>query len=137
MIKLKKFTDISGKEKCLFTEALILEIWVGLLLIVIPFRWIPRLFGGTQSSVSSPQAAVIALIRDAIGRAARVHPFKNKCLISSLAARCMLRRRNIESHLSLGVAKNNAGRTIAHAWISVGDDEIVPRGTGYTELYYF
>jgi len=137
LTKYRKYHLLERKEKFLFLEALALNLWVGLLLKIIPFRWIPGLFSSPQSAVGSRQPAVIELIRDAIQRAEKVSPWRNKCMVSSLAARCMLRRRKIESQLSLGVAKNDAGRTIAHAWISVGEDEIVPRGVGYTELYFF
>ena len=158
MSKFKKFRDLSGKEKSLFFEALILEVWVGLLLKVIPFRWIPRLFASPQfeaptqeksrtSSVgketqsrhkaSGRQSEVIELIRAAIQRAARVSPWKNRCLVSSLTARCMLRRRRIESRLSLGLAKGADGHVIAHAWLSAGDLEIIAGGGNYQELYSF
>ena len=114
-----------------------LQVTAGLLIKIIPFRWIPRLFAGYQSSVGSPQSEVIELIRDAIVRAGRFSPWKNKCLISSLAARRMLNRRKIQSQISLGVAKDANGKTIAHAWLKAGDFEVVEKSGDYHELYLF
>ncbi len=139
-----KYCRLTYRERMLFIEALVLHLWVGLLLIVMPFRLIPRLFanpqsvvGSIQSSVFSPQSAVIELIKNAIGRASEVSPWKNKCLVSSLAGRCMLRRRKIASQLSLGVAKDADGKTLAHAWLTAGDSEIVDKMGEFTELFFF
>lgn len=121
----------------LVSEAYFLHLTAGLVLKFIPFRGIPRLFASRQSAVNSRQSERIELIRTAIQRAGVVSPWKNRCLVSSLAGRCMLRRRRIASQLSLGVAKDDLGRTLAHAWLSAADQEIVPRGKGYMELYVF
>jgi hypothetical protein len=77
------------------------------------------------------------MLRRAVERANVVSPWKNRCLVSSLAARCMLRRRNIESQLSLGVAKNSNGKIIAHAWINAGDFVLIEKATMFQVLYYF
>ena len=141
MSRLKKFLEVSGPERRFFLEALVLHMWVGLLLKFIPFRWIPGLFGNKvksrKSKVESPDAKVIELIRDAVARANRVSPWRNRCLVSSLVGRCMLRRRKIPSQLSLGVAKDADGRTVAHAWLISGGLEIVPSGGRFHELYQF
>jgi hypothetical protein len=162
--KWRKFLDLSRHERRLFTEALMLHLWVGLLIKVIPFRWIPQLFSSRQFetppqeedqsrySVSGRQSATFAkasvagsslqskdilFIQGAIQRAGRASPWKNRCLVSSLAGRCMLRKRKINSQLSLGVAKNTGGKTIAHAWLKAGNIEIFSAGGGFQELYQF
>lgn len=136
--------ELPGREKGLFLEALFSQLWVGLLLKIIPFRWIPRLFASPQpsalsqqSTVNSPQSSKPELIKRANQRASIASPWKNRCLVSSLAARCMLRRRKIGSHLSLGLAKDHNGMTIAHAWLKSGDFEIVEKSGDYTALYTF
>jgi len=133
----RKFGELPWKEQLLFSEAYFLHLTTGLILKVIPFRWIARVFSSRQSSVGSPQSEVVELIKTALGRASRVSPWKNKCLVSSLAGRCMLRRRKIESQISLGMAKDNEGRPIAHAWLRSGEVELVTRNGDYTLLYTF
>ena len=132
-----KFGKLTPREQILFLEALVLHLWTGLTLKVIPCRWIAKVFSSRQSSVGSPQSEVVELIKTAIGRASKVSPWRNRCLVSSLVGRCILRRRKISSQLSLGVAKNPEGKTIAHAWLKSGECEIVDRRGGYTELFSF
>ncbi|MBE0678872.1 MAG: lasso peptide biosynthesis B2 protein, partial [Bacteroidales bacterium] len=59
------------------------------------------------------------------------------CLVSSLAGRCMLKRRHITSRLSLGVDKNSGGKFVAHAWLKTGSNELIEKQGEYTELYVF
>ena len=157
--KWNRFIELSVKEKLLFLEALLLQLWIGLLLKVIPFRWIPILFRNRlygirheywqrlwmvkrESRIPKPvsqQPVKLTLIRIKVAnqRASRVSPWKNKCLVQSLAVRCMLNRLNVQSQLSFGVAKEEDGKVSAHAWIRAGGVELVEKGGEYRELYLF
>ncbi len=164
--KLRRFRVLPLGEKLLFLEAFLLHLWVGLLLKVVPFRWIPRLFASRQSAVGSgqsetpmeagsrtrtcpdevgsvgtavgsQQSAVIENIRDAVQRAGQVSPWRNRCLVSSLAARCMLSRRDIPSQIWLGVIKSDKNRLQAHAWLKSGEIEVVDMKREFTSLYTF
>ena len=135
--KLRKFMALSFREKLLFVEAFLLHLWVGMLLMVVPFRRIPRLFASRQSAVGSQQSAIVENIRDAVQRAGQVSPWRNRCLVSSLAARCMLRRRAINSQIHLGIAKNAVGKTIAHAWLEAEGYEVVMKHGDYHDIYIF
>ena len=135
---------LSSDEKLLFCEALFLHLWVGLLLKIIPFRKIPELFEnkiqGTRYKVQgsrNQEQETLLLLKAATQRAAGVSPWKNKCLVSSLAARRMLNRRRIESQVLLGVAKDSGKKLIAHAWIRSGDFEVVKKNGNFTEMYRF
>jgi hypothetical protein len=134
---IKKFGALSLNEKLFFSEAYFLQLTVGLLLKLIPFRKIPRLFS-SPSRLTPPVSPLIPeQIKQAIQRSGRVAPWRNKCLVQSLAARRMLNRRKISSQLSFGVAKGANGRTIAHAWLKAGDFEIVEKGADFSALYLF
>jgi hypothetical protein len=159
--RFRKFVELPWSEQLLFSEAYFLQLATGLLLKVVPFKWIPRLFAGKGESrpplprlrrarkakgksISSQERGTrnkeqgtIEQIKTAIQRSSPYSLWKNKCLISSLAARRMLNRRNIQSEISLGVAKDLSGKTIAHAWLKVGDFEIVEKSGDYHELYLF
>lgn len=159
--RIRKFRLLAGREKRLFLEAFFFHLVTGLVLKVVPFRMIPRVFGSPQSSVLSPQSPVgslslrrrrrvnpvhvvsgwesedIELIRMAVQRAGSVSPWRNRCLVSSLAGRCMLRRRKIESQLYLGMTKTPGGRPSAHAWLLSGETEIVSKQGDYIPLYVF
>jgi len=166
----RKFRELPWNEQLLFSEAYFLHLATGLILKVIPFRWIPGVFSSRQfetpmkgksrtrsvgeddqsrirtcpdevgsvgTPVSSRQSEDIELISMSVKRAGRVSPWKNRCLVSSLAGRCMLRRRKIDSQISLGLAKDNEGRPVAHAWLKSGEIELVARNGDYTVLYTF
>ena len=135
--RLRKFMALSFREKLLFVEAFLLHLWVGMLLMVVPFRRIPRLFASRQSAVGSQQSAIVENIRDAVQRAGQVSPWRNRCLVSSLAGRCMLRRRQINSQIHLGIAKNAAGKTIADAWLEAEGYEVVRKHGDYHDIYIF
>ncbi len=104
--RFKKFGELSWKEQLLFSEAYFLQLTIGLLLKIIPFRWIPKLFSGKVQGTGytvqgtrnnehvkwNPEPETITLIKAAIQRASRYSVWKNKCLVSSLAARQMLNR---------------------------------------------
>ena len=135
--RLRRFMALSFREKLLFVEAFLLHLWVGMLLMVVPFRRIPRLFASRQSAVGSQQSAIVENIRDAVQRAGQVSPWRNRCLVSSLAGRCMLRRRQINSQIHLGIAKNAAGKTIAHAWLEAEGYEVVRKHGDYHDIYIF
>ena len=149
--KFAKFLSLSVQERQLFLEALVLQLWIGLMLKIIPFRWIPKLFSGKiqgtgytvqgtrnkEPGILNFELETLPLIKTAIQRASKISPWRNKCLIQSLAARRMLNRRKIQSMLSLGVAKGENGKLIAHAWLKAGDFEIVEKSSDYQELYLF
>ncbi|PAV31526.1 stage V sporulation protein S [Virgibacillus profundi] len=46
--------------------------------------------------------------------------WESECLVKAIAALKMLEKRNIESTLYLGTAKDGAGKLIAHAWLRSG-----------------
>jgi hypothetical protein len=46
--------------------------------------------------------------------------WESQCLVKAIAAMKMLEKRNIESTLYLGTAKDESGKLIAHAWLRSG-----------------
>jgi hypothetical protein len=151
MQRFRKFGELSWNEQLMFSEALFLQFIIGMLLKIVPFRLIPRLFTcriqGTGYKVQgnrnqepgtrNKENGTNEQIKAAIQRSTPYSPWKNKCLIQSLAARRMLNRRKITSLLSFGVAKSADGKTIAHAWLKVVDFEIVEKSGDYCELCQF
>ena len=140
--RFKKFGELSWNEQLLFSEAYFLQLTTGLLLKIIPFRWIPRLFANPSTSSSQvsrlrSQISSLEQIKTAIQHTSKISPWRNKCLIQSLSARRMLNRRKIQSLLSLGVTRDENGRMIAHAWLKAGDFEVVEKSGDYRELYLF
>ena len=46
--------------------------------------------------------------------------WESQCLVKAIAGMKMLEKRNIESTLYLGTAKDEKGELIAHAWLRSG-----------------
>lgn len=74
------------------------------------------------------------LISKAICRAANNTPWESACLVQSLSAYRMLRRRGIAGIFYLGVMKdaNAKDKMKAHAWTEVGE-KILTGGAGHEE----
>lgn len=124
-------------DRRLFLEAFFLHIWVWFILLFIPFRKLPELFANPSVTGSNYDRIKLNQVRLAVRRASEILPFRNRCLVSSLAARRILKRRRIESELSLGVAKIDGVKIRAHAWISSDGVEIVEQMGDYKVLYLF
>lgn len=140
--KLRKFIELPLNRKLLFFEALFYQLITGLLLKFIPFKLIPRLFASPSSltplsSSLTPHASLLDAIRTATRHASRFSPWKNKCLVQSLAGRLMLRKRKIQSQISLGLTYGQDKKLIAHAWLKSDDFEVVEQNGDYKKLLLF
>ncbi|HOS91564.1 MAG: lasso peptide biosynthesis B2 protein [Prolixibacteraceae bacterium] len=135
--KLKKFIHLPFNEKLLFMEAIFIQYMVCLFLKLIPFKWIPVLLKNPEKHVSNPDIALLRQIKSAIKYAGHLAIWKNKCLIMSLTARLMLKKRNIPSQLFFGVEISQKKQFTAHAWIQAGNYEMVNKNGEWKELYSF
>lgn len=59
-------------------------------------------------------------VHDAIQLISQHTFWECKCLVRAIAALKMLERRQIESTLYLGTARDESGKMIAHAWLRSG-----------------
>lgn len=140
MNRLISFLRLPIREKTLFAEAVAFLFYAKLLLSVFPFHDCIKKFKRLSSvttpvDLNEPQA-----IGRAILRANKLAFWKNRCLVSSFAARFMLSRRNIASILYLGLRFENDTqlKMNAHAWLMVGDLFVTPKGIdGYKEIFHF
>ena len=135
--RIKRFLSLKSGEKLFFFEAFFSQVVTGFILKVIPFRWIPGFFSGPSKIRTKPSDEILGEIRNSLDRAGYVSPWRNKCLVKTLAGRCMLNRRGINSTVCLGVAKDSSNKTLAHAWLVAEGFEIVFRGDGYIEIKSF
>ncbi|MCS3600075.1 hypothetical protein M2370_005287 [Bacillus sp. JUb91] len=59
-------------------------------------------------------------VSEAISIMSRYTFWESQCLVKAIAGMKMLEKRDIESTLYLGTAKDNSGALIAHAWLRSG-----------------
>lgn len=109
--------------KNLLVEAYILLGWARVLKLINFSRVSP--FLGTQMNETSYEidAANIKTVKNishAIHIMSKYTFWESNCLVKAIAALKMLERRNIDSSLYLGTAKDEKGQMIAHAWLRSG-----------------
>lgn len=126
MIILKKiriFLSLKTLTKLLFLEALIFLGWARFLK-KLPFYKAALSLGEQMEETlltSSPSdKEKIKKVSEAIYIMGRHTPWESKCLVRAIAGMKMLERRQIESTLYLGTAKDERGNLIAHAWLRSG-----------------
>ncbi|WP_293054237.1 lasso peptide biosynthesis B2 protein [Paludibacter sp.] len=126
------------REKALFAEAVAFLFYAKLQLFVLPFKDCVKKLKVLPPATTSANLNEAQAIGRAISRANKLAFWKNRCLVSSFAARFMLSRRNIASVLYLGLRFENDTqfKINAHAWLMVGDVFVTPKGNdGYKEIF--
>lgn len=126
------FLSIPLPEKLLFGEAVYYLYTSKLLLVFLPFRTCVKMIACSSCDRKIGGQAFLKNLRIAIARANHLALWKNVCLVETFAARRMLNKRNIQSVLSIGVAKGKLNELKAHAWISSGDVPLVLGHPDYT-----
>lgn len=78
-------------------------------------------------------------VKWAIDTVSRFIPWKNTCLTQGVAGKMMLKQKKQPSVLILGVAYDEKGKLIAHAWLRAGDMIITgaKNRNGYTIISAF
>lgn len=69
---------------------------------------------------NSSDKEVLASVSRAIHIMSRYTFWESQCLVKAMAGMKMLEKRNIDSTLYLGTAKDENGELIAHAWLRSG-----------------
>lgn len=123
MKKLRKFLNLPSRKKTLFLEVVLFLTIAEMLKRFVPFRHFHHFLGKTMRE--SPFGTrnhheTIKEISWAIITAAANVPWKPMCLTQAIAAKVVLKRRNIGNTLYLGVSKEEGNELIAHAWVRSG-----------------
>lgn len=129
-----KFFSLPLSEKKLICEAL---FWIYLskfCLLLFSFKYCVKLTAQKKTLDSTETSIGLNQIKVALNRANKMAYWKNVCLVQSIAARWMLNRRKIYSEVKIGVIHNTKKEVIAHAWVVVGNLEVVKKGADYYEL---
>ena len=122
MRALRKFVGSSAVERRLVLQALIVVPAVRLALWVLPFRLVHRFVRDRHVSDRMTLSAD-RVVRAVAAVSARVP--RATCLTQALAASLLLPRYGHDATLRVGVAKDEAGRLRAHAWLESGGATIL------------
>ncbi|MEK4065672.1 lasso peptide biosynthesis B2 protein [Peribacillus sp. FSL R5-0717] len=121
--KARNFLRLNFKTKLLLIEAF-LHLGRARYLKSIPFSKVAPSLGEQMKETSytsnSSDKEVLANISRAIHIMSRYTFWESQCLVKAMAGMKMLEKRNIDSTLYLGTAKDDNGELIAHAWLRSG-----------------
>jgi len=110
-------------RRSLIVEAVFFLGWARILK-ALPFQKVAPSLGSpmVESSYTSDASdeTEIRNISKVIWMTSRHTWWQSMCLVKAIAAMKMLERRNIDSTLYLGTAKDSSGKLIAHAWLRSG-----------------
>ncbi|MGO4181652.1 lasso peptide biosynthesis B2 protein [Paenibacillus sp. MCAF9] len=122
--KCKTFLSLDRKTLFFFIEA---AFYMGLIrfqLLYFPFSKLAPTLGSSMKETDSTYIlnnhAILSRVNNAIEVMGRNTFWETKCLVRAITAMKMLERRQIESTLYLGTAKDESGKLIAHAWLRSG-----------------
>lgn len=121
--KIRTFFSLDIKKILLILEAF---FFLGLACILksMPFSKVAPTLGihmdETPLSNNQSSTTILMNISEAIHIMSRHTFWESKCLVRAIAGMKMLERRQIESTLYLGTAKDGTGKMIAHAWLRSG-----------------
>ena len=140
LTKIRKFTKLSSEEKRLFLEAYITLGIMRAAVLTISFKRLTRSlehFPNKEeiAALNEQENTKAILVGKAITRTAAFTPWESACLVQSLTAQRMLKKRRIPGVFYLGAAKDeeNEAKMKAHAWTQCGDT-IITGGGGHEEF---
>lgn len=122
MASLKTFAALSSRDRKLFFRALFLVAAIRAGLFLLSFRNVQRLV----TKVVPRTAPVPPLGRCvwAVRASSRYVPYAS-CLTQALAAQVLLTESGHESHIEIGVRKDEHRRFHAHAWLVCGEEIVI------------
>lgn len=120
---IQTFLLLDLQTKLIYIEAFIFLGW-GRFLKFMPFSKVVPLLGEpmneTSFSIDEPNKTILKYVSQAVNIMSNYTFWESQCLVKAIAAMKMLERRQIESTLYLGTAKDENGKLIAHAWLRSG-----------------
>ena len=121
--KVRSFIMLNKETKLLLIEAFI-YLGKARFLKRMPFSKVAPLLGDQMKETSLNPDHFNREVLDSISKAIHIMSrytfWESQCLVKAIASMKMLEKRNIESTLYLGTAKDENGELIAHAWLRSG-----------------
>jgi hypothetical protein len=117
--QIKKIISLPLNEKLLLSEAFFALILFYFVVNLLPLKYYSRFVGKymQKSELICSNESQYKAICKALKRAKKAIPFHIKCMVSSVALKKMLDRRNVSSTLFLGLQKTENKELKAHAWV--------------------
>jgi hypothetical protein len=120
--KALKFIHLSHAEQGMIISAYFLLIFIRISLAVFSFEHVRGILSflmrekKTHDDVTWEEKIVDGIVW-AVTTASRYLPFEINCFPRALATHVLLRRRNMDTELKIGISKSKAEEIEAHAWV--------------------
>jgi hypothetical protein len=108
-----RYRALGPADRGLVREAALLLVVARVGIAVLPVPHLRKLLDGKWGRPRAP----VERVGWAVTAAARRLPFRTTCLVDSLAADAMLRRRGYASEVRFGVRVPDGNELAAHAWV--------------------
>ena len=122
------------KEQSMIAEAFLLLAAIRAALLVVPFRaaagWVGVVVPPNSpdqspaQGLAAEQRRIAEEVATVVRRASSMAIFESTCLPQALAARIMLKRRDVSSVIHFGVRCGEEKKLLAHAWLEAGDLDV-------------
>jgi hypothetical protein len=123
MNKLKILWNTDRESKKLLVESYFYMAWARYLKS-IPFSRVAPSLGYKMKETSYDPLVTNRRVLNSVSQSIHIMSkytfWESQCLVKAIAAMKMLEKRQIESTLYLGTAKDEDGKLIAHAWLRSG-----------------
>lgn len=126
--KIRKFIQLKKEEKKLFLESYIMLGLMRAAILTISFKRLACSLEHCPNEIevaplNEKEIHLAKSIGQAIARATSYTPWESTCLVQSLTAQRMLKKRNIPGVFYLGATKDNGSekKIKAHAWSRCGE----------------
>jgi len=118
-------------------EASIYTIWAYVMIRIFSFKTYLKWLKNPQQNLPSDET--VKLVFHTIKRIDKHAFWTTTCYTQAIAARLILKRKNIHSEIFLGMCKDENGELLAHAWTKVNGKVITGGGNleKYKVLYIF
>jgi hypothetical protein len=128
MSRLRKFLALPSADQALFLRAAVLLLTVAFSLRIFSFQFVRQTlerYAGQNPVQQEANPAMLARLTRALAIMSRLLLGPDSCLVQALAARTLLSRYGQPSRLRIGVAKDEDGKLLAHAWVESGGSVII------------
>jgi hypothetical protein len=135
MKKFLNFFRLSFAEKILLGESLFLVALTGLILRIVPFKFLKRSLTARLAAKAEQKPIdwrQINLIARSVRSVSRFVPFAT-CLSQALAAMLLIKSRGQHSELKIGVAKDEEQHFKAHAWLEANGRIVIGKLPSHRE----
>ena len=126
-MKILSFFRVSNQAKLLFLEAFVLIAVARIAVRFYPFKRIASILGDhskelPEHALTLEEKRYFQQFSIAIGRAAQVAFWRTLCYEQALTAKMMLKRRNIDSTIYIGMMRKKEDNQLeGHAWLRTGN----------------